>query len=381
MMHGPECGHPFCSSHLPWSLQKLRGALKDKGLTTRGKQHQLVQRLHDAALAEQARAFLSPGNLPAPQHRKCQPEPRDAARAARCRARLCLYEPAAVGEACSAYLALASRTWHARRLSIGQRSGTCLLPQEAVEHIIAFLLRARRDAVTLALRETPHGAAWELQPEALPGLVRGLLRAGAHPDHRPRSYNGTLVGRPPQIAILLEDCLFPGRATSSARFYRCLPESVLRDVVQALVDAGARASLKVEWCPGSSPELDTDLLGLLCAFGRYLGARTFEALFDALLGAKGDLNASVRVFLRYYSHEDIAHTKLRAIFARVLEHVRRGTLTASSRPPRLLSDHGGGADGSGSGSGSERVTAATVCPEVVAEVEELIRTKRARIGL
>merc|ERR1711957_553337 len=125
------------------------------------------------------------------------------------------------------------------------------------------------------------------------------------------------------------------------------------------------------------PELDTDLLGLLCAFGKYLSARTFEALFDALLGAGGDLNASVRVFLRYYSHEDAAHAKLRAIFARVLDQVRRGTLI-TSRKPRLLSDHGGLGESSGSAS-SERTTA-TVCPEVVAEVEQLIRAKRARFG-
>lgn len=320
----------------------------------------MVQRLHEHALAEQRRAFLSRGNLPAP-HQPCRLEPRDESRTARSRARLALYEPDSVSDACTAYLALAGKTWHVRRLCGQGQQGCHLLPQEAVEHVIAFLLRARRDAVTLALRENPHGLAWEWPLDTLPGLVRQLVRAGAHPDHRPRSYNGNLVGRPTQIAILLEDCLFPGRAT--ARFYRCLPEAVLRDVVQALVDVGARADVKVEWCPGVAPELDTDLLGLLCAFGKYLSVAVFAELFDVLWAAGGDLNGSVRAFLRYYQPEESVHAKLRLILARVLEHVR-GTLETRSCRDRPLP-----ADGSGS-----------VSPEVVAEVQELIRTKRPRLG-
>jgi len=375
MIHVPPCGHPFCSTP-GWSLTRLRNALRAKGLPTKGKQKELVQRLHEAALAEEARAFLSQGNLP-PPHQPCRLEPCTAVRAARSRARLCLYEPSSVADACTAYLALASRTWSLRRLhatsgldgrgaKAAQPSG--LLPQEAVEHVIAFLLRARRDSITLALRENPHGSSWEWQSEMLPGLVRQLLRAGAHPDHRPRSYNGNLVGRPTQIAILLEDCLFPGRATSVARFYRCFPERVLRDVVRALVDGGARANVRVEWCPGVAPELDTDLLGLLCAFGKYLQLAVFTELFDA----GGDLNGSVKCFLRYYHHDDTAHAKLRMIFVRVLEHVK-GTLEGRGRDRERSSAE----EPEVGSSGGQQL----VCPEMVAEVEALIReAKRARLG-
>jgi len=313
-----------------------------------------VERLHDATSKEEA--CLQP---PCQYRRLDSPRSAtDLAGWARSRARLRLYEPAAAADASAAFLALASRTWRPRQIC-GLRQQRSLLPQEAVERVVGFLLRARRDAITLALRASTHSSTWEWPLDTLPSLVRHLLQAGAQADHRPRSYNGNLVGRPVQAAILLEDCLFPSRSPSAARFYRCLPENVLRDVVQMLIDGGARADAKVEWCPGIAPEFDTDLLGLLCVFGKYLSIGVFTELFDLLLRAGGDLNGSVRCFLRYYHHDDSAYAKLRVIFSRVLEHVK-GTLESRSRP-----------------SASDAVM---LCPEMMAEVEELIRSKRARIG-
>mmetsp|Transcript_24313 Transcript_24313/g.51805 ORF Transcript_24313/g.51805 Transcript_24313/m.51805 type:complete len:369 (-) Transcript_24313:8-1114(-) len=355
----------LCSDLDPWDAQLLKKAKASPSAPSR-------PRLGLTPAAEQVFRSSPTAYHARTRHSEVRDRDRDPVRAARRRFRWALYEPIAIREACAAYLALACKTWRTRRLATAPPLNGSLLPREVLEQIISFLLKARRDAITTALREHMLTVApgRELQLEALPSLVRSLLRAGALPDHRPRNYNGTLVGRPPQLAILLEDCLFAGRTASSPRFYRFLPEPILKEIVQALVEAGARTNARLEWCSGAIPELETDLLGLLCAFGKSLSVRTFEDMFDALWRAGGDLNGSVQVFLRYYTHEDIAYAKLRVIFAKVLEHVCRGATSRTSSPTctRLPDDS------------AARTSASGVCPEVMAEVQELIRAKRARIA-